>query len=811
MQGIGMDIANQNGNGNFVAARAEGNGNGNNENHISRDPTKEFDLMVTADCEEIKEVNANCILMANLQQASALGTHVDKSLVYDSDGSAELHQYENCYNNEIFSMFTVDPSRGEVEKLPATIEEICAFYEPLYNNLVIKLEKVKKANRKTKEANVKLTAELAIYKGPEKSFEFNQAKFDELENSYRKSVYQEQCLTKKINALHLSSSKTITTLNEKIANLNNQLSKQKSTVFYLQEERDDLKSDFKTREMSFLINSDHEKRSIFQIIPKRPVFLKQFPNHLILDDEFSNDTPSQSVARKFLNEVKDTIVTLQHVVKSKISLNANNWSSPAHLEIQKIFKDEIASIINQVDVRVINFEKEFLKEAAKFVRDFKSLAKEADESLDKIKVLEKENERLESSLLLTLKNLQANGFQVILLFLAGYRYLLMVRRLGLFQAYDQDSKAAHQLRMEDYGNYLEVAFRRNTCFVKNLNGVDLLKGSRSTNLYTINLHEMTSASPIFLMALATSTKSWLWHQRLSHINFDTITDLEKDNLVISLPKFKYTKDHLCLSCEQGKTKKSPHKPKLVSNSKNRLHLLHMDLCGSMRVKSINRKRYVLVIADDYSFPLQAPVIIVRIDNRTEFINQVLKAFFEDVNISHQTSSVRTPQQNKNDHEDIGKLGAKGDIGFFIGYSTTSCTYKVYNRTKKKVMETINVTFDELLAMAFEQRSLKPELQRMTSRHISPGLDVTYAPSTITSQKLIERELELLFETMYDDYIGSQPSVATRTAPAAPSTQNHHTLNASTTTAKSALIATNSSTAAPAILNTSQDVDELQQQ
>ncbi|GJX12604.1 hypothetical protein Tco_0204362 [Tanacetum coccineum] len=75
-------------------------------------------------------------------------------------------------------------------------------------------------------------------------------------------------------------------------------------------------------------------------------------------------------------------------------LNVNNWLYPVHIEIQKIFKDEIASIINQVEVRVIHFEKEFLKEAAKFVQDFKSLAKEVDESLDMIKVLEKENERL---------------------------------------------------------------------------------------------------------------------------------------------------------------------------------------------------------------------------------------------------------------------------------------------------------------------------------------------------------------------------------------------------------------------------------
>nr|GFB00068.1 integrase, catalytic region, zinc finger, CCHC-type, peptidase aspartic, catalytic [Tanacetum cinerariifolium] len=78
---------------------------------------------------------------------------------------------------------------------------------------------------------------------------------------------------------------------------------------------------------------------------------------------------------------------------------------------------------------------------------------------------------------------------------------------------------------------LEVAFRRNACFVRNLKGVDLLKGDRSTNLYTINLHKMASASAICLMACASSTKSWLWHQRLSHLNFDTINDLARNDLV----------------------------------------------------------------------------------------------------------------------------------------------------------------------------------------------------------------------------------------------------------------------------------------
>ncbi|GKA78659.1 retrovirus-related pol polyprotein from transposon TNT 1-94 [Tanacetum coccineum] len=124
----------------------------------------------------------------------------------------------------------------------------------------------------------------------------------------------------------------------------------------------------------------------------------------------------------------------------------------------------------------------------------------------------------------------------------------------------------------------------------------------------------------------------------------------------------------------------------------------------------------------------------------------------------------------NDREDIGKLGAKGDIGFFIGSLTTSCSYRVYNWRTKKIMETMNVTFDELSVMAFEQFSSKPGLQIMTSGQISSGLDLTYAPSTIIAQQPTEHELDLLFEAMYDDYIGGQPSATTRTALAAQAPQ-----------------------------------------
>nr|GEW97306.1 integrase, catalytic region, zinc finger, CCHC-type, peptidase aspartic, catalytic [Tanacetum cinerariifolium] len=287
---------------------------------------------------------------------------------------------------------------------------------------------------------------------------------------------------------------------------------------------------------------------------------------------------------------------------------------------------------------------------------------------------------------------------------------------------------------------LEVAFRRNTCFVRNLKGVDLLKGNRTTNLYTINLHEMVYVSPICLMARATSTKYWLSHQHLSHLNFDTINDLAKNDLVIGLLKFKYHK---------------------------RLHLLHIDLCGPMRVKSINGKRYILVIVDDYSrytwvhfikskgeapeeikiFPeenysssassshhpiatacyTQNRFIIHCRFNKTPY--ELINGKKSDISFLHVFGALYYP---KNDREDIVKLGAKGDIGFFIAYSTTLCAYRVYNRRTNKIIETMNVTFDELSAMAFEQSSSKPRIQGMTFGQISTGLYLAYAPSIITT-------------------------------------------------------------------------------
>ncbi|GJR58998.1 hypothetical protein Tco_1501160 [Tanacetum coccineum] len=280
-----LEIANQSRNGNVVTALAEGNDNGINEEEAGIQSThEEFEFMAAADaCEETERANSNCTLENNLQQASTSGTQYDKALVYDLDGSAEVHLSENCYNNDIFSMFTqedqytellepipephqvqqndsnviyvfssMEQGGGTVEHHSVTVEETRAYHESLFHNIAAEVERVNLVNRKLKETNVELTTELARYKNQVKCFEISQEKYDKLERCYQKSVYQEQCLTKKINALHLSSGKQITVLNEEISNLNKQLSKEKSTVSSLQEEKKRLKSDFKIREDELL-------------------------------------------------------------------------------------------------------------------------------------------------------------------------------------------------------------------------------------------------------------------------------------------------------------------------------------------------------------------------------------------------------------------------------------------------------------------------------------------------------------------------------------------------------------------------------
>nr|GEW13513.1 hypothetical protein [Tanacetum cinerariifolium] len=217
---------------------------------------------------------------------------------------------------------------------------------------------------------------------------------------------------------------------------------------------------------------------------------------------------------------------------------------------------------------------------------------------------------------------------------------------------------------------------RNTCFIRDMDGVDLLKGNCSTNLYTINLYDMASASPICLMACATPTKSWLWHQRFFHLNFDTINDLAKNDLVSGLLKFKYSKEHLCPFCET-----KDEMPEVIKNFLKKIYV---------------RLRAPVIIAEVIATACytQNRSIIHRCFNKTPY--ELIQGKKPNISYLHVFGALCYP---KNDREDIDKLGAKGDIGFFIGYSANSVAYRVYNQRTKKIMKTMNEAIRIFLAYA----------------------------------------------------------------------------------------------------------------
>nr|GEZ96980.1 hypothetical protein [Tanacetum cinerariifolium] len=159
----------------------------------------------------------------------------------------------------------------------------------------------------------------------------------------------------------------------------------------------------------------------------------------------------------------------------------------------------------------------------------------------------------------------------------------------------------HIARIMGYGDYqVENVTISRVYYVKGLGHNLFSVGSRDTNLYTISLDDMLKTSLICLLSKASKTKSWLWHRRLSHLNFGTLNKLAKDGLARGILRLKFQKDHLCSVCALEKSKKSSHQPKAEDTNQEKLDLLHMDLCGPMRVASINMKWYILVIVDDYS-------------------------------------------------------------------------------------------------------------------------------------------------------------------------------------------------------------------
>ncbi|GJZ98799.1 retrovirus-related pol polyprotein from transposon TNT 1-94 [Tanacetum coccineum] len=333
---------------------------------------------------------------------------------------------------------------------------------------------------------------------------------------------------------------------------------------------------------------------------------------------------------------------------------------------------------------------------------------------------------------------------------------------------------------------LEVAFRKHSCYVRDTDGVELIKGSRGSNLYTISIEDMMKSSPICLLSKASKNKSWLWHRRLNHLNFGTINDLARKDLVRGLPRLKFEKDHLCSACQLGKSKKHTHKPKTKNTNLEVLNTLHMDLCGPMRVQTINGKKYILVIVDDYSRftrvkflrskdeTPEAEVVATACytQNRSLIHTRHCKTLYElvhdkkpDLTFLKVFGALCYPT---NDSEDLGKLQPTADIGIFVCYAPSRKGYIIYNKRTRRIMETTHVQFDELTEqMAPVQLNTRPTPSFLTPGKISSGL----VPNSVPAAPYVpptNKELEILFQPMFDEYM--EPPRVERPVSPAPAVQ-----------------------------------------
>nr|GEX18894.1 putative ribonuclease H-like domain-containing protein [Tanacetum cinerariifolium] len=280
--------------------------------------------------------------------------------------------------------------------------------------------------------------------------------------------------------------------------------------------------------------------------------------------------------------------------------------------------------------------------------------------------------------------------------------------------------------------------------------------------------KVASNSLACLLAKA-SSQSWLWHQCLSHLNFSTINNLVKNNLVQGFPKMKFEQDHLCSACEQGKIHQKHHKSKTAFASNKPLYLLHMDLCGPMRVASINRKRYVLVVVDDYSrytwvfflhskdeasevlisfikktqVNLQLQVQRVRTNNGTEFKNKTLANFFDEVGITQQFLAARTPQQN-------GVVERRNRT--LVEVARTMLTFA--NLPLFLWTEAITTACFTQNRLIIHKRFDNTPYELMTRENQTSSSFMCSDPSVSQVSETSKKDLEDLFHNIYDEYFDS---------------------------------------------------------
>ncbi|KAI3685606.1 hypothetical protein L6452_34856 [Arctium lappa] len=354
----------------------------------------------------------------------------------------------------------------------------------------------------------------------------------------------------------------------------------------------------------------------------------------------------------------------------------------------------------------------------------------------------------------------------------------------------------------------QVRFTDKCCYIEDKDGRAVFKAKRNANLYSVNFPTLSASRVVCLIGKASRAESWIWHRRLSHQNFDAINQLARQGIVKGLPELRFEKNSLCPACEMRKMKRTSHKAKTKFSSSTPLELIHMDLCGPIKTQSINGKKYILVMIDEYSrytwleflrnksdateliieflkkiqVRLQIPVISLRSDNGTEFKNEKLQSYLISVGISHNFSAACTPQQNGvverknrtlveaartmcyilNDRDNLGKFDKKADEGYFIGYSLTSKAYRIYNRRTKTIMESINVSFDESSTLTSEHNNFeKSSISASTSEVPIIVADISGSSENVTRSTTSGTSTHIHSEDTNVDSVHADPNSATK--------------------------------------------------
>nr|GEZ27522.1 hypothetical protein [Tanacetum cinerariifolium] len=328
---------------------------------------------------------------------------------------------------------------------------------------------------------------------------------------------------------------------------------------------------------------------------------------------------------------------------------------------------------------------------------------------------------------------------------------------------------------------------KSTCYIHDLKENDLLTGSRGTDMYSIILQDTTSPNLICLMAKATSSQAWLWHRRLSHMNFDTINLLSKNDIVIGLPKLKFVKDHLCSSCTEF-LNKTLH---AYFASEGILHQMSVAQTPEQNSVVKRRNRTLVEAAQTMLSAAKVPLFFWAeaistacfTQNRSLVIPRHDKTPYHIIN--DRKPSVKffyifgSLCYIFRDGENLDKMKEKGDACIFGGYSTQS---SAYNKRTVVIVETIHVNFNELPQMVSDHVSSDPvpQRQRTTLEHdsLSPGPqcqeNVPQADRIVTTSN----ELDLLFSPMFVELLNGSSQVVSKSSAEstadAPNQRQQHT-------------------------------------